>query len=225
MLEPKDIIYGNVRKILRDEVNGPLPAKIVSVADYTNDQTVDVQVLVNRLYTNGKIGTMETTTLYGVPFMNPSSGGASITFPPKEGDEVLLVFSGRDITNYKLAEKGEQVNARTSRHCDLNDAIAMPGLNTTRSHSKPSSDNFEIKFNDTKISITPDGGVTITADNIKMEATNVDINGTTIDAAGKVVSPVGVEAPSVKAGGVEVTLHTHTIPSGSSSGPTLPLGS
>ena len=103
-------------------IHTSLPGRIESY-DYKT-QKASVKPLVKRVYRDGR--TESLPVIDAVPVVFPRSGGASLTFPVKRGDGVLLVFAERALENW-LTSGGEQ-EPGDPRRFDLTDAIAVPGL-------------------------------------------------------------------------------------------------
>lgn len=169
LVEPRDTIIGIIKEYLYNNCYSPLPGKVVSVSDYNSKQTVDVEISVNRKYTNGDITLEAGSTIYGVPFVNPGAGGGVTTYPVKVGNSVLLVFGMRGIETWLLGDGTEASTPDEPRYMSSSDAIAIPGLCTISTHQSPHPDNTEIKFKDILLSLQPDntfittnGSVTLT---------------------------------------------------------------
>lgn len=162
LLDTKDIILKVIEKYVRDNVHTALPAKIINVKDYQGKQTVDCQVMVSRLYSNGDVLPYKDTTLYGVPVVMPSSGGGMLSFPVQKGDTVLLVFGMRSMDSWKLSDGAKEVVPTDSRHYAETDAIAIPGLYTVSSHLSPNPIDVELKFKECSFRYSPDNLITLT---------------------------------------------------------------
>jgi hypothetical protein len=98
------------------------------------DRTVDVLPGVARITfaDTGEPIQDDLAVLSGVPVMFPSGGGCFVQFPIKKGDLVLLVFCDSSIDEFKTGKGGDQVVPRIARAHDISDAIAIPGLFTSR---------------------------------------------------------------------------------------------
>ncbi|USG65155.1 hypothetical protein NDK47_24030 [Brevibacillus ruminantium] len=91
-------------------------------------QTAEVQIALREhvRQENMDYKWMEIDPLLDVPVVFPRGGGYVLTFPIKEGDECLIVFSDMCIDAwFSLGDIQNQIEKR--RH-DLSDAIAIPGL-------------------------------------------------------------------------------------------------
>lgn len=104
------------------ELQTCMPAQVVSY-NFKKQMAV-VQPTINRRYADGQIA--KFPVINNVPVIFPRSGGASLTFPVRKGDTVLLVFASRSIDTW--LNKGGIVNQDDNRMHSINDAIAIPGL-------------------------------------------------------------------------------------------------
>ncbi|MCM3141652.1 Gp138 family membrane-puncturing spike protein [Brevibacillus sp. MER 51] len=91
-------------------------------------QTAEVQIAIREHVKQPNLERIWTDIpiLLDVPVVFPRGGGYALTFPIKEEDECLVVFSDMCIDAwFSLGEVQNQIDKR--RH-DLSDAIAIPGL-------------------------------------------------------------------------------------------------
>lgn len=201
-----------------------MPAKILEY-DYTT-QKAKVQPALNQKYNNGEV--INFPVICNVPVMQPSSGGASITFPVKKNDNVLLVFSQRSLEEW--LSNGEQVTPDDPRQNDLTDAIALLGLNPFNKIS-PAENNEDLllSYSGSKIRFKNSDShlLEIEAENIEIiGAKEIKLNSST---EVKIVSTteIKIEAPEIKLNGdVKINNqsydnHTHTgvTSGGSNTGP------
>lgn len=105
------------------ELHTAMPAQVVSYEFST--QKAKVQPTIKRKYADGRSD--KYPVINDVPVIFPRSGGASMTFPVKAGDTVLLIFTGRSIEQW-LNNGGGNVTPSDNRMHNLNDAVAIPGL-------------------------------------------------------------------------------------------------
>lgn len=104
-----------------------LPGVIVDVDIDIDAMTVSVQPTIQGVNTNaqGNQQFVNLPVLLDVPLVFPSAGGYTLTFPIKEGDEVLVVFASRAIDAWwQSGGIGKPVEARMH---DLSDGFAIPG--------------------------------------------------------------------------------------------------
>lgn len=91
-------------------------------------QTCTVQLAIREEITNTDYSTswVQLPLLTDVPILIPRAGGYSLTFPIKNGDECLVIFSDMCIDGW-FGLGGIQNQPEKRRH-DLSDAIAIVGL-------------------------------------------------------------------------------------------------
>lgn len=155
----EDIIYSVVEGHLRETSLGGMPAMIVDVSSYGDKQFVNVRPQISRLLETGEVISNDEITIYDVPVIWPSGGGAMLSFPLKVGDTVWLSFSQRNLEDWLYSDGTQEVIPGDSRHFSMTDAVAKPCLYTALSNLHPSTDNVELKWNDTLISMKPSGEV------------------------------------------------------------------
>ena len=111
--------------------------------------------------------------LINVPVQFPSGGGYTLTYPLKDGDPGLIVFSDRCIDNFKLSGGGVQNQAVRRAH-DLSDGIFIPGVHPSQAAVtgfNTSAVELRTASGDTKISIEDSGKVTVKGSTeVKLEA-------------------------------------------------------
>lgn len=160
-----DVIDSHIKKF-EDNLYTALPAKVVAYKE--DKQFVDVEPSFS-------VFMKETVKLpypriNDVPLMFPSSGGALLSFPVNVGDTVLLLFSKYRIDEWKAGE-GQKVDIIKGAQHTINNAVAIAGLYTEKSHLSPNPDDVELKFNDNKIVLKKDGSVEIVTDS-SLKVTN-----------------------------------------------------
>jgi hypothetical protein len=158
----EDIIYSVVEGHLRETSLGGMPAMIVDVSSYGDKQFVNVRPQISRLLETGEVISNDEITIYDVPVIWPSGGGAMLSFPLKVGDTVWLSFSQRNLEDWLYSDGTQEVIPGDSRHFSMTDAVAIPGLYTALSNLKPSTENVEIKFGNHLISLRPSGELYVT---------------------------------------------------------------
>ncbi len=107
-----------------EAVHTCLPGKIVSYEGHATRRAV-VQPMVRLELGTGPV--LEIPPIAGVPVIFQSSADASILFPVKEGDGVLILFTEAGIGRY-LNGKGEMQDPDDQTRHSLTDAVAIPGL-------------------------------------------------------------------------------------------------
>lgn len=165
--------YG-LTDVIKSEINNTLPniytclpASIVNVYKSGNATVIDAQPLIDYRFSDGT--SLVRPICEGVPVQWPSGGGASLTFPIKTGDMVLLVYCMSSIDEWKHSDGTKSITPTHKRYHDSADAIAITGLFTTLKH--PSDENVSsvvLKHNDgtsakAKVEIEESGKIIINA--------------------------------------------------------------
>jgi len=78
-----------------------------------------------------------------VPIVFPRIGGRGIVFPIAKGDPVMIIFSQRSLDTW-LGSGGE-IDLKDTRLHNINDAIAVPGLDHVPIDPKPVADATELR--------------------------------------------------------------------------------
>ena len=113
-----------------------------------------------------------------VPIVWPRAGGFSLTFPIKQGDEVLIVFASRCIDSWwQNGGVGSQAELRMH---DLSDGFAMLApTSQPKKLSNVSGENVQLRTDSgtSYIEITPDGKINIlTNSEVNIDANNINIS-------------------------------------------------
>ena len=187
-----------------------MPAKIVNY-DFST-RKASVQPSLNQKYNDDEI--LVFPIIHNVPVMQPASGGASINFPVKPGDNVLLTFSERSLEQW--LQDGKQSTPDDPRQNNLTDAVAHIGLNPFNVPSAAeNNDDLLIAFDGSKIRLKPNGVVETEALEIDLIADNINITADNVTITGKLTA-ANLEATSeIKSataviGGKNFATHTHT---------------
>lgn len=133
-----------------------LPATITAFDSDT--QTATVQPVMLEPYTDDIVSKFAEIDF--VPVVFPSAGGGSLTFPVKEGDEVLLVFSSRAFDIWWDSGQTDKLQS-AQRYNDLSDAVAIVGITSKGNSVNASTEDVELKFNDNIVRLKADGNVEI----------------------------------------------------------------
>jgi phage baseplate assembly protein gpV len=172
-----------------------------------------------------------------VPIFYPRGGGYTLTFPIKQGDECLLVFSSRCIDAW-WQQGGVQKQLELRMH-DLSDGFALVGpmsqakkisgisANTTQLRADTGSLFVELDSNGGLVNITAPTKVHITAPTLVIDASSrVTINTGEVDVTSGLISQTGeIKAGGdVVAGAISLQTHQHTgVQTGTGiSGPPIP---
>ena len=203
-------------------------------------QTVEVQIAVKeiiKVYQKNNVyqDALDIPPLYKVPLVMPRAGNFVITFPIKEGDECLLIFSDTYIDSWwqngcgknKEGKYTGQVPKSMRRH-DLSDAFAilapwsqpkkLQTLSETDLEIKSIDDKVKIQVKDdaVKISINEntymevkDGSIEIiSTSSLNVEGSTVNVKGTTVNIA------EGVQGVARLGDAVAVTVPEHGVCTG-----------
>lgn len=210
-----------------------MPAIIMSYDADT--RTVTAQPAIQRVFTDGEglSGPMNLPPCVDVPVIFPGGGGYEITFPVKEGDECLLLFSERCIDSWFVS--GEPNVPADYRQHDLSDAIAIVGLKSLAKVTPTDNAGMNIGSTTNRISITDDD-ISITVNDVKRvslsdESIDLTMNsdggtskfsltGTEIDAnvngaslllnKDGLTTNVPIRCPNVITDEIDVNKHTHS---------------
>jgi hypothetical protein len=151
-----DVIKSHINSTLNN-LYTTLPAKVIAVKKVENSTVVDVQPLINKMYSDGNVD--KEPPLQDVIMKWPSGGGCFITFPIAVGDIVDLNFSMRNAVSFKNSEGKDPVSPDTHRKHDMNDVFATPCLSTYSTGIEVDPDAVEISSGTVEIRITKAGGI------------------------------------------------------------------
>ena len=124
MVESREQTFESAfRTIFRELLTGISTSMPGIVTSFDGKNRVSVQPAI-QILVEGELQTV--SVIEDVPVLFPGGGGFKITWPVSEGDECLLIFAQRDISNWKT--QGNVVVPYSSRRFDKSDAIAIVGL-------------------------------------------------------------------------------------------------
>ena len=124
MVESREQTFESAfRTIFRELLTGISTSMPGVVTSFDGRNRVSVQPAI-QILVEDELQTLPV--IEDVPVLYPGGGGFKITWPISEGDECLLVFAQRDISNWKT--QGDVVAPYSSRRFDKADAIAIVGL-------------------------------------------------------------------------------------------------
>ena len=114
---------------------------------------------------NGKSENVRMPLLVDVPVVFPCGGGFSLTYPIREGDEALVVFSSRCIDGWW--QGGETAPPPDGRMHDLSDGMAIIGPRSQAKKLNPAVDveNVQLRTDDRHATLTKMPDNTIEAKN------------------------------------------------------------
>lgn len=166
--------------------------------------------------TDGSIELVDMPLLLDCPVVFPHAGGCSLTFPVKQGDECLVVFSSRGI-DFWWQQGGVQPPPEPRMH-DLSDGFAILGVwsQVTKIASvstssvqlrsddgqafveiNPQSHNVNVKTSG-NISATASGSATLKAQSVTIDTQQMTVTGK-LTVNGDIVG-----------NGVDLKTHTHS---------------
>jgi hypothetical protein len=122
----REVLRNAARRALAN-VHVSIPAKVVTYD--AEEQTVSARPLIEQEYFDeeGTRQTIELPIITRIPVVFPQAGGYRITFPIAVDDVVMLLFSEASIDKWMVT--GGTVDPLDGRRHDINDAVAIPGLN------------------------------------------------------------------------------------------------
>lgn len=218
-----------------------IPASVIEV-NYDKGY-VRVQPLITTVKDNSYKNEIPYPEISEVPifFNSAGRGKARMSFPIKQGDTGLLLFSERSTENFinsdgvSLQKSDNFVGVGVGGR--LNAIGFLPEIFTAQNARKFSSKDIVIDNEKSKVSLAPDGTITSTNGEVTSvlnpdgsstisngggfitlrEDGSVDINGFVITPNGAATSPVSVTAPTMTATtsltikGVEMDEHGHEV--------------
>lgn len=185
------------------------PAVIVAV-DPTG-RFVDVQPAVSLVQqVDGERKELRLPVVRGVPLqlLGSTTRGLFVAVPVSVGDDGLLIITDRALDNWQHgAGVTRPPDMPSPRHHDMTDAVFIPGLQrmsgnvpaypTDAVQVRNRAGTCVLNVKESSISAQVPGGATFV------------IDGDTVTITGKLVVSQSVTAPSVVAGGKELTNHRH----------------
>lgn len=102
-----------------------IPCIVVGVRDGLKGQMVDIQPTLNQNFRDGSVA--ERPPILGVPVVFPVSSRGGMTFPIRNGDTGMAVFSMRNLDGWK-AGNGRMGTPINFAQMDKGDAVFWPGL-------------------------------------------------------------------------------------------------
>jgi protein gp138/GpV-like protein with Apex motif len=190
------------------------------------------------LDSQGNFQALSLPLLVDIPILWQGGGGVSLTFPIKQGDECLVVFSSRCIDAWwQLGADNIQVPPNQRMH-SLSDGFALVGVRSLPREYAVSSTYAQLRTDDGNATISIDptthelnlsttgatnligqGATTVTAQGgITLNGVTIDKNGN-VSAPGNIASAKTVTATAdVQTGSISLKNHVHPgVTSGGSS--------
>ena len=198
------------------KIQTSIPVKIVSVTNSGGIEAVgfvDVVPLINQI--DGSGNPIEHETIYNIPYFRYQGGKNAIIIDPEVDDIGICVFASRDISKLKKTKK--KSNPNSYRTYNFSDGMYIGGLlNDTPTQY--------IQFNSDGIKIYSPTKTKVESPTVEVSCQNANITAS---------SQVKIDCSDIQAGGTHTLItdalialfnaHTHTIPTGTSSPPVVPL--
>lgn len=232
MTIPNNALIGDQNRLLEQFVNAKqsqmwtaLPA-IVQEFDPETLTCVCQPTIKGRIKKpDGTIELVDMPLLLDCPVVFPHAGGCSLTFPVKQGDECLVVFSSRGI-DFWWQQGGVQPPPEPRMH-DLSDGFAILGVwsqvtkitgvstSTVQLRSDDGQAFVEINPQTHVINAKTSADITATASNIVATASgNATLKASKVTIDAPVVNVTGKLTVNGDIVGNGVDLKTHTHPCG-----------
>lgn len=148
------------------DLNIAMPATVVSVD--AKKRRVSVQPSFRRVFVNIP-EPVDIPVIQDVPLAEIRANDALISMPIAKGDHVLLIFSQRDLTDWKKTG-GRDVPA-TSRRNHLSDAIALPCLYPSDHAIDVDPNALVVRYGGSRISLKKSESLKLEAVNAKLDMT------------------------------------------------------
>lgn len=177
------VIFQAIQTALAD-VHTWLPAKIVAVREGSG--YVDVQPLLKRKYTDGKLQTLPV--IQNIPVQHPRGATWYVKLPIKVGDRGRAVFCERSLEAWKSGDGGI-VDPNDPRRFDLSDAVFVPGLSPASDPLPGNPDDMVLHNDGATITLEPEGKFLIANESNELLAVLGALVDTLISA--KVLTAIG----------------------------------
>jgi hypothetical protein len=136
--ELTDLILTGIRSA-QVELNTCMPGIVEQYSAET--QRATVKFAFKRMTTNREF--LTRASVEDVPVVFPRIGGRGIVFPIAKGDPVMIIFSQRSLDTW--LSTGGEIDLSDTRLHNINDAIAVPGLDHLPIDPKPVADATEVR--------------------------------------------------------------------------------
>lgn len=179
------------------------PGVVIAV----NGNTIDCSILTKTRFNSDT--EEEQPDVFGVPFLviSGNRGNAKITMPIQPGDNVLILFSDRNVGELLDSDGQQPVTSYSSLTHNYDPILALPCFFTSPNEIENDTENVVIANGSTTVVIAPDGNVTITAPTVAIEG-NATISGD-LAVEGDITAANVTADTEVTAGSVTLTGHTH----------------
>jgi len=154
-----DTVTSLIKEFVYSNINLSVPARVVNVNDYSTNQMIDVQPLINYFDEDGEA--IEFPVIYNVVVCLQEGGGALISLPVKVGDKVKLEFSKQGLDTYLSSNGTEPLTPDDKRKFAVTDCFATLGCPTISTNLHPNPTDVEIKFAGSSWKMKPTGSVSL----------------------------------------------------------------
>jgi len=154
-----DTVTSLIKEFVYSNINLSVPAIVVNVDDYSTNQMIDVQPLINYFDEDGEA--VEFPVIYNVIVCLQEAGGALFSLPVKAGDRVKLDFSKEGLDSYLLSAGTSPITPLDKRKFAVTDCFATLGCPTVSSNLRPNPTEVEIKFAGSSWKMKPTGSVVL----------------------------------------------------------------
>ena len=203
-----EIMQKSLVDFTREDMYIGMPATVVNVARYEDEQVVDVKPVINDVYEDDQL--VRAVTLRSIFVKIPHGNGFSFKLPIAIGDLVTLHYCHRDISTF-LDGQGKDMDADISLVADIRDCYITHGFGTRNVNQKPSKDNVELTGPNTSIIITPDGTLTTTTTKAIIKADEYEVDAALTTFKQDVIFEKSIDVTvDATIGGKPFLLHTHT---------------
>lgn len=165
--------------------------------------TCTVQPAINgwRRFDDGHLEQIKLPMLLDCPVCFPGGGGCTLTFPIKQGDECLMVFSSRCIDSWWQLG-GVQSQAEIRMH-DLSDGFVLPGVRSQPRKFSVSTSAAQLRSDDGAAFVE----INTSTKNIKAKTSA----GITAEAGGNIEATAGGSMTAQSSGAMSLTAPTITL--------------
>lgn len=220
---PQDVFLAAIQQALAS-VWTALPGYVESFDPEKVTVVVQLGLQHQRLMPDGTVQQVTPSLLYDVPVYFPRGGGATLTFPIKQGDECLVIFACRSIDSW-WQSGGVQAQSDSRSH-DMSDGFAIIGpMSQANKISGISADKVQLRSDDgsTYIELDPAGQIinAVAPGGMTVDSPNVHFTGKTQFDDDMHCDTTLTSDTDVVGGGKHLKTHVHTgVTSGSgTSGP------
>lgn len=236
VLNPQEEIIKLIREWAKNHIETKAPAVITDDSKYGSDRVLTVQPLVIEKEDDGD--QVVPDQIYSCPVILDGCADGHMSFPFKVGDIVAIGYCKRSIEEVTYGNSNQQVVPDDDRVFSASDAVVLGYWAQPANSSPVSTENFEIKFANSEVSISPSNVITITNGDltVAIDGASCSIsnssgswelqpngeiiqNGATVDTTGNYISATGTDLDNLKANFDAFVLNYNAHGSGASNHP------